>query len=131
MAKNAPVEKTANTVPANPAAIQWPVDALGITSTLKREGCRAAGRINGDDTKLEAFMAVLRTLAGHAQSRHAAGKAEVEARRAAAVQRAEEEAYKQAQGRKIAAADARAKAAALVAEADALDAEDTPETDTE
>jgi len=53
----------------NPAKIPWPSDNVGMTSRLKREGCRAIGRMSGRDENLEIVMQVLRLLAQHAQDK--------------------------------------------------------------
>lgn len=47
----------------------WPQDKIGMTSQLKREGCRAIGRMGGDPQNLEIVMEVLRVLARHATSK--------------------------------------------------------------
>jgi len=58
-------------IPSNPAKIDWPTDRVGMTSRLKREGCRAIGRMNADKENLDVVMAVLRILAQHAQDKFA------------------------------------------------------------
>lgn len=56
-------------IPSNPAKIDWPTDKAGITGRLKREGCRAIGRISGDSDNLDIVMNVLRILAQHAKDK--------------------------------------------------------------
>lgn len=48
---------------------KWPRDIYGISSGLRREIARTAGRLNGDPQKLEVFMETLRAGAKWAQSR--------------------------------------------------------------
>lgn len=50
-------------------APSWPRDVYGITSGLRRELARVAGRLNGDRDKMEVFMATVREGAKWAQSR--------------------------------------------------------------
>jgi hypothetical protein len=56
-------------IPSNPAKIPWPTDTVGMTSRLKREGCRAIGRMSGSDDNFEVVMQVLRILAQHAKDK--------------------------------------------------------------
>ena len=58
-------------IPSNSAKIDWPTDRAGITSRLKREGCRAIGRMSGDRENLDVVMDVLRILAQHAKDKFA------------------------------------------------------------
>jgi len=60
----------------NPAKLPWPTDSTGMTGHLKREGCRAIGRMGGDDANLEVVMEVLRILAKHAKAKLLEQKAE-------------------------------------------------------
>ena len=53
----------------NPSKLPWPQDRVGMTSQLKREGCRAIGRMGGDPTNFDTVMSVLRVLARHAQAK--------------------------------------------------------------
>ena len=62
----APPSGYVDQVPNSP---NWPRDEYGITSALRRELARAAGRINGDEEKLATFMATLRSGAEWANSR--------------------------------------------------------------
>lgn len=69
-----PVAEQEYTLPAGyvdqvPNSPNWPRDEYGITSALRRELARAAGRINGDEDKLATFMATLRSGAEWANSR--------------------------------------------------------------
>ena len=58
-------------IPTNPAKIDWPQDRAGMTSRLKREGCRAIGRMAGDPINLDVTIGVLRILAQHAKDKFA------------------------------------------------------------
>ena len=53
----------------NPSKLPWPQDRVGMTSQLKREGCRAIGRMGGDPGNLDTVMSVLRVLANHAKAK--------------------------------------------------------------
>lgn len=53
----------------NPAKLVWPQDTVGMTSQLRREGCRAIGRMSGDGNNLELVIGVLRVLAFHAKAK--------------------------------------------------------------
>lgn len=64
--------RKSNQVPSNPLKISWPQDTYGFCTALRREGCRAAGRISGDKKKLAVLLETLKTIAGHAQARCAA-----------------------------------------------------------
>lgn len=48
---------------------KWPRDIYGISSGLRREIARTAGRLNGDPQKLEVFMDTLKAGAKWARSR--------------------------------------------------------------
>lgn len=58
-------------VGTNPLNLEWPQDQYGITSMLKKEGVRAVGRLNGDDTKLDVFLGTVRLLVQYAKEKHA------------------------------------------------------------
>ncbi len=60
--------------PTNAEKLPWPQDLGGITSRLKREGCRSIGRINGNDKHYATVMEVLRVLAKHAKVKIVAQK---------------------------------------------------------
>lgn len=69
-----PVEEQAYELPQGyveqvPNSPTWPRDEFGMTSALRRELARAAGRINGDENKLAVFMETLRAGAAWAHSR--------------------------------------------------------------
>lgn len=69
-----PVEEQAYELPRGyveqvPNSPVWPRDEFGMTSALRRELARAAGRINGYEKKLDVFMETLRAGAVWAQSR--------------------------------------------------------------
>lgn len=69
-----PVEEQAHELPQGyveqvPNSPTWPRDEFGMTSALRRELARAAGRINGDENKLAVFVETLRAGAVWAQSR--------------------------------------------------------------
>lgn len=53
----------------NSAAIRWPTDPAGATSSLKKGGIEAAKRINGDPEKLAKFKKVLRLILQHAEDK--------------------------------------------------------------
>lgn len=55
--------------PAVMVAPAWPRDVYGITSGLRRELARVAGRLNGDPAKMDVFMETLRAGAKWAESR--------------------------------------------------------------
>lgn len=55
--------------PASMAAPAWPRDVYGITSGLRRELARVAGRLNGDPAKMDVFMNTLRAGADWAKTR--------------------------------------------------------------
>ena len=59
-------------VPSNPNAVEFARDEYGITQTLKREGLRAAGRVNGDEGKLRTLIHALDTLREHSIARYKA-----------------------------------------------------------
>jgi len=65
----------------NARKLPWPQDIGGITAKLQREGCRAIGRIGGQDAHYEVVMEVLRVLAKHAESKLAAQKEHLSNRR--------------------------------------------------
>ncbi len=50
---------------SNASKLPWPQDTLGITHRLRREGCRAIGRMDGKAERLELVMSTLRVLAKH------------------------------------------------------------------
>lgn len=56
-------------ITTNSLALDWPQDLYGITQQLKREGCRAIGRMGGDSNNYELVMSVLKTLAAHAKAK--------------------------------------------------------------
>lgn len=82
--------KDNNEVSANPTLVEWPSDPHGIASELKKALVKAAGRVNGQDDKMQVIMQTVRIGAGHLKARHAAQKetrtAEIERNRAAEVQ---------------------------------------------
>jgi len=53
----------------NAAKLEWPQDVLSITHQLRREGCRAIGRMDGKDANLKLVIATLRVLAKHAEAK--------------------------------------------------------------
>ena len=60
-----PVENSEPTLPEGfvaqvPNAPTWPRDEYGMTSALRRELARAAGRVNGDENKLKVYMNTLK-----------------------------------------------------------------------
>lgn len=61
-------------VPSNPLAVEWPQDPAGITSMLRKEGTRAAGRVNGKKDKLALLIQTLDVLKDHAVARYKAQK---------------------------------------------------------
>lgn len=63
-----------NDIGTNAEKLPWPQDIGGITSRLKREGCRSIGRINGKDAAFETVMNVLKVLAQHAKVKLVAQK---------------------------------------------------------
>ena len=75
-------------VSSNPNAVVFGRDEYGITSVVKREGLRAAGRVNGDVDKLKTLVTVLETLKEHAVARYKAQKEIVIADNKAAIHRA-------------------------------------------
>lgn len=83
---------TVKEVPANPNAIEWPSDPMGITSMFKKEAVRATGRVNGHKDKLRLLIDTIDVVREHAIARY---KSQVEINNQtskAAVDRAEEEA---------------------------------------
>ncbi len=56
-------------LPINASKIDWPQDRVGMTSRLKREGCRAIGRMGGDTAAFDVVMGVIRILAQHAKDK--------------------------------------------------------------
>ena len=66
--------------PTNPQKLPWPTDRGGMTQKLQREGCRAIGRMMGDDDAYEVLMEVLRVLAKHADAMLEQQKADKQAR---------------------------------------------------
>lgn len=67
--KSATVKKE---VSSNPNAVEFERDQYGITSNLKREGLRAAGRVAGDEQKLRTLVKALEVLREHAIARYKA-----------------------------------------------------------
>jgi len=61
---------------ANAATLQFPVDRMGITSLLRKEGVRAIGRIKGNKAKLKLVILVLDVLKKHAVARYKAATAD-------------------------------------------------------
>ncbi len=53
----------------NAAKLPWPQDRAGMTSQLKREGCRAIGRMGGNPERFDVVLQVLRVLAHHAEAK--------------------------------------------------------------
>ncbi len=53
----------------NPSKLPWPQDRVGMTTQLKREGCRSIGRMGGNPDNFDTVMSVLRVLAHHAQAK--------------------------------------------------------------
>lgn len=53
----------------NPSKLPWPQDRVGMTAQLKREGCRAIGRMGGNTDNFDTVMSVLRVLAHHAAAK--------------------------------------------------------------
>jgi len=53
----------------NSQKLPWPQDVLGITHRLRREGCRAIGRMDGKEPNLQLFKDTLRVLARHAEAK--------------------------------------------------------------
>lgn len=56
-------------VSANPTKVEFPRDQWGMTTDLRKYGLLAAGRVRGDQAKLDLFLATLRLLAQHAMAR--------------------------------------------------------------
>ncbi|ANS06242.1 hypothetical protein HOR19_gp49 [Phage MedPE-SWcel-C56] len=56
-------------VTANPALVDWPTDEYNFLQPLRSAILAAAGRVNGDKTKEEAFMATLSVGARHCKAR--------------------------------------------------------------
>jgi hypothetical protein len=63
-----PVEAPAEKATTLTAPV-WPRDIYGISSGLRREIARTAGRLNGDPNKMAVFMATLRAGAEWGHSR--------------------------------------------------------------
>lgn len=110
----------------NPRALQWPFDATGFTTLLRKEGVRAIGRIKGSREKLDVLIATLKVLGEHARVKAAAQVADAKQRAAALENRAAAE-YERS------LADQKREAARLRALADAAEAavrakEETPKT---
>ena len=57
-------------VSGNPNAVVFPGDKYGITGVIRREGLRAAGRVNGDEAKLRTLVGTLDTLRAHTIARY-------------------------------------------------------------
>ena len=74
----------------NPRKLPWPQDIGGITAKLQREGCRAIGRIGGQDKHYAVVLEVLRVLAKHAESKLQQQKEGLLAKQAHAAQKLEE-----------------------------------------
>lgn len=53
----------------NPVKLPWPADYTGMCQKLQREGCRAIGRMGGDDENLDRVIETLKILAWHAQAK--------------------------------------------------------------
>lgn len=66
-----------NKVSANSAQVQWPQDAWGFTTELRKVGLRTASAVRGDDAKMALFMETLKTIILHAQARLPEDKAEL------------------------------------------------------
>lgn len=125
----AETKPAANTIPANPAAIVWPQDRYGLTTLLKKEGLRAAGRVKGDPSKLDEYLAVLRVLAGHAKARCEADREAAQKAQARSVAAAKRQRLQEAQRAERTAAELRqaaqnAEAQAKLAEARAAELND-------
>lgn len=83
---------TVKEVPANPNAIEWPSDPMGITSMFKKEAVRATGRVNGQKDKLKLLIATIDVVREHAIARYKS-QVEINAQQSkAGVDRAAEEA---------------------------------------
>lgn len=52
-----------------PSKIEFPFDEYGFTTLLRKEGVRAVGRINGDESKLSVFIQTLQVLAEYARAK--------------------------------------------------------------
>ncbi len=63
------MDKESNTGMSNANRLPWPQDTLGITHRLRREGCRAIGRMDGKSERLDLIMATLRVLAKHSAAK--------------------------------------------------------------
>ncbi len=79
-----------------PLSPVWPKDQYGMTSGLRRELARAAGRINGDERKLAVFIDTLRVGGKWAQDRMAVQK-NIRAATTAAVMKREADAQAEAE----------------------------------
>ena len=73
-----------------PKSPVWPRDQYGMTSGLRRELARAAGRINGDPRKLEVFIETLKVGGQWAKDRMEVQAQVKEKSRAAAMKREED-----------------------------------------
>tara|TARA_Y100000296_G_scaffold66371_1_gene78401 strand:+ start:33256 stop:33801 length:546 start_codon:yes stop_codon:yes gene_type:complete len=78
MAKESTTVTDKKSVPSNPMDVEWPQDVAGFSTMLRKEGVRAAGRVNGKKDKLSLLIETLDTLKAHAVSRYKAQK-EIEA----------------------------------------------------
>ena len=70
--KSTTVVEAKTKVPSNPNAVEWPSDPMGIVSMFKKEGVRAAGRVNGHKDKLALLIATINVLRDHAIARYKA-----------------------------------------------------------
>jgi hypothetical protein len=68
----------------NPAQVEFPQDAWGMTSELRKVALRTAAAIRGDENKLQIFLGSLQIIAGHAKARMQADKDYIAERLAAA-----------------------------------------------
>lgn len=102
------------TVSTNPMKLDWPTDTVGMTQRLQREGCRAIGRMGGDDANYKTVMAVLKVLAKHAKVKLDDQKADLTATIAKAVET-------RATAARVSAESEARKEAALVSQINSLD----------
>jgi len=67
--KPAEPEPVPNVLMTNAQKLPWPPDRMGITHRLRREGCRAIGRMDGKTERLTLIKDTLRVLARHAEAK--------------------------------------------------------------
>ena len=65
-------------VSTNPALVEFPQDAWGFTTKLRKIGLQAASNVRGNEAKMKLFMETLSIIAKHAQARYPTDKAALE-----------------------------------------------------